>query len=181
MSWRRRSRLWWPVVGAALSALIAADCLYSWASFSGLPPLSRLGHASGQVEWVEEGRYGIKFGLKHSPQHFDYPSKGAGVGAVLEALSRDGARIDVYFEPDDPSGPIGSDRRYFSVYQVSADGAPVRTLAEVEAAWRRDERVGLAVGLAFAAIGLGLGVQARREFKRQRGYRRGLPASQLRR
>ena len=73
---------------AVLSLLLSCLAFYSWATFEGIPPRSDLESATGQVSWVQNGKYGIKFGLAGVPKSFDYASKGNAMGLVHDTLSR---------------------------------------------------------------------------------------------
>lgn len=142
---------------AALSFLLSGAMLYSWATFKGIPPRSKLQAASGQVSWVRDGRYGIKFGLDGVPQSFDYASKGNAMGLVHDTLSRrDRPVVTVLFDPSSPGGPIYSSDIYYGVFELSIAGKPFRSHDQIATAWRSDENVAVWLAALFALGGIHL-------------------------
>ena len=140
---------------AILSFVLSAMMIHSWATFEGIPSRSHLLSASGPVAWVQDGKYGIKFGLRGVQQSFDYASKGNAMGLVYDTLSRpDHPVITVLYDPDSAGGPIFSKDVYYSVYELSVAGKPFRAHAEINRAWRSDETVGGWLGVVFVAMGI---------------------------
>jgi hypothetical protein len=138
---------------AVLSFLLSGAMLYSWATFKGIPSRSELRPASGPVSWVQNGKYGVKFGLEGVPQSFDYSSKGNAMGLVHDTLSRpDHPVVTVLYDPRNPSGPIYSNDKYYPVFELSIAGKPFRSHDEVANAWRSDENVALLLA-ALLALG----------------------------
>jgi hypothetical protein len=148
---------------AFLSFAMSALMIHSWATFKGIPPRSHLRPASGPVDWVQDGKYGIKFGLRGVQQSFDYASKGNAMGLVYDTLSSPGRPvITVLYDPGSAGSPTFSKDVYYSVYEFSVAGRPFRSHAEIDRAWRSDEAVGGWLGVAFVAIGIFLCFCARR-------------------
>lgn len=143
------------VLFAVLSFTLSGMMFHSWATFDGIPARAALQTASGRVSWVEDGRYGVKFGLEGVSRSFDYASKGNAADLVRDALSRpDRPVVTVLYDPDNPGGPIYSNDTYHGVFELSVDGKPLRRHADVDAAWRSDENVAAWLAFIFALLGL---------------------------
>ena len=139
----------------ALSIFLSGVMFYSWATFKGIPPRSDLQSASGQVSWLQSGKYGIKFGLAGIPKSFDYASKGNAMGLVRDTLSRsDHPVITVLYDPSSPGGPIYSKDVYYSVFELGIAGKPFRSHAEIAEAWQSDENIAVWLGICFALSGM---------------------------
>jgi len=151
------------VAYALLSLLIGMGAIYSWATFNGVPSRASLKFASGRVKWTEEYRYGVRFALEGTAENFVYVSKGRAMGVVTGALT-DAQRpsVSVLYDPASGSGPVGSGRSYFTVYELAANGRMVRSRGQVEQAWRSDEKVGLYLGVVFLFGSVFLGFSALR-------------------
>jgi hypothetical protein len=139
---------------AALSLLLSCLTFYSWATFKGIPPRSELESAAGQVTWVKNGKYGIKFGLAGVPKSFDYASKGDAMGLVHDTLSRsDRPVITVLYDPSNPGGPIYSKDIYYGVFELGIAGNPFRSHTQIAQAWQSDENIAVWLGICFALSG----------------------------
>ena len=140
---------------AALSFVLSAIMFYSWATFEGIPPRSELQAASGRVSWVEGGRYGVRFRLEGEPKSFDYASKGNALGLVQDTLSRpDRPVASILYSLGSPSGPIYSKDAYYSVFELSVAGEPLRSHEEIAKAWQSDENVAVWLAVFFVLGGL---------------------------
>ena len=140
---------------AALSFLLSCLAFYSWATFKGIPPRSELESAAGQVSWVQNGKYGIKFGLAGVPKSFDYASKGNAMGLVHDTLSRpDHPVITVLYDPSNPGGPIYSKDSYYGVFELGIAGKPFRSHTQIAQAWQSDENIAVWLGICFALSGI---------------------------
>src|SRR5262245_51581735 len=86
------------------------------------PAKVSLVEAHAIVAWVEKGgsrMSSVKFGLVGDYHEFTYSARNGDIGAVLHALASAGATpVGILFDPDSPTGPIYSDRRFHSVYQL---------------------------------------------------------------
>lgn len=143
---------------AVLCFLLSGMMLYSWGAFDGIPARADLQTASGRVSWVQDGRYGVKFGLEGVSESFDYASKGNAVGLVHDTLSRsDRPVITVLYDPGNPGGPIYSNDVYYAVFELSVAGIPFRSHADIAAAWQSDEAVAVWLASFFALGGIYLG------------------------
>ena len=140
-----KARRWW----ALFSALLGMFILYASTQGTGIPERSGLQVASGMVEWMESGKYGVKFRLAGEPRAFDYASKGNALGLVEGTLKRGGQPITVLFDPLNPGGPVYSRTDFYPVYELSVSGASVRTYDQVQAAWESDNRIGVWVAIAM--------------------------------
>ena len=136
---------------AVLSLLLSGMMFYSWATFDGIPARSQLESAAGHVSWVQNGKYGIKFGLAGVPKSFDYASKSNAMGLVYDTMSRpDRPLITVLYDPSNPSGPIYSKDTYYSVFELGIDGKPFRSHSQIGEAWQADENIAIWLALCFA-------------------------------
>lgn len=163
-SWKGTKRT--NVVFALLSLALSVLMLHSWATFDGIPPRAELKLASGTVDWVQRGKYGVKFRLDGVSQSFDYASKGRGMGVVYDTLSRSGRTpITVLFDSGHPGGPIFTKDKYYGVFELSVAGKPFRSYDEIDQAWRSDETVGAWLGIAFFLSGVFLAYCAVRNSK----------------
>lgn len=139
----------------AISFLLSGMMFYSWATFDGIPARTELRSASGQVSWVRNEKYGVKFGLDGVSKSFNYASKGRAKGLVYDTLTlSDRPVITVLYDPSNPSGPIYSSDIYFSVFELSVAGKPFRSHGEIAEAWRADEHVAVWLGSLFALGGM---------------------------
>lgn len=142
-------------VFAVLSFLLSGAALCSWATFDGIPPRSELQSASGAISWVEDSRYGIKFGLDGVAGSFNYASKGNAMDLVHDALSHSNRSVvTILYDPSSPSGPIHSNETYYGVFELSIAGKPFRSHDQIAAAWRSDEDVAAWLALFFASGGI---------------------------
>lgn len=152
----------------AKHALFAVFCfflggimLYSWSTFTGIPPRSELQSASGPVSWVQDGKYGIKFGLMGVPKFFHYASKGNAMGVVQDTLSRsDHPVITVLYDPSNMGGPIYSNDTYYSVFELSIAGKSFRSHAEIAKAWQSDQNLAVWLAAFFLLGGVYLSLVA---------------------
>jgi len=148
-------------------ALAAVSALgFGMAIFIGLYPKTAvtpedaLLQASGKLAWVQEHRYGTRFGLVGVDAQFNYPSKARGMGIVREALQQAGEQpIAVRYERD-THGPVYSDERYHDVWVLSVGGRTVRSFGETEQARADDDSLMPWLSTAMAACGLLLGFAA---------------------
>ena len=146
-----------------LSFVLSALMLYSWITFDGIPPRSALQSATGKVNWVQSGKYGIEFRLEGEQKSFSYASKSNAMGLVYDTLDRsDHPVVTILYQPADPSGPIYSKDRYYGVFELAVDGKPVRTHAEIAQAWKSDEQIAAWLSVALALSGIYLARASRR-------------------
>jgi hypothetical protein len=144
---------------------------------AGIPPKSELLAASGEVSWVQERKYGTRFGLAGVAQKFEYPSKANGMGVVRKALRRGAERtVSVRYEAD-ASGPIHSDEVYHDVWEIKVGDRVVRSYAESAAAWESDNRLTPWLAAAMALIGFYLGFTAWQLRQKESAWR-GMPAAE---
>src|SRR5215213_345442 len=117
---------------SAVSMLFGIGITYFSANTSGPPRRDSLAVAQGSVAWTSSYKYGIRFGFAGDKRKFVYASKSNAMGAVEDALNRsDRPRLSVLFDPREPSGPIYSNDKFFTVYEISSGSGSVRTYAEV--------------------------------------------------
>ena len=115
----------------------------------GLPSESTLVAAEGSATWHRKDRHGVRFGLEGHDMSFRYLSKGNASDQVAAALgSTSGGLVRVLYDPESLDSPIHDSRKYFTVFSVSADGAPIRTYQQVADAWSADNRIAYWGGLA---------------------------------
>jgi hypothetical protein len=148
------------LLSAVLLAGLGVLGIYSGLNPSdGLPSRSSLALAEGAAVEYETYRYGVRFSLGGHPTGFSYLSKGNASDQVAAAIaSSSGKTVKVLYDPQSMSGPVYSDREYFTVFEVSVDGQPVRSYDQVAAAWRADNRVGFWGGWAAFLFGAGFGL-----------------------
>ena len=65
-------------------------------------------------------------------------------------------------------GPLW-DRRFHPVYEIQVGYRRVRSYADVDAAYRRDDRFGVALGILIVALGIGVLVMPARFFRGSAG------------
>ena len=106
----------------------------------GVPAMSALAQAQGQVVDISPERYGLRFQLAGRPETFDYPSKAGAYDTVQAALAAAGNKqVAVLYDPT-PRKPWRG-FAYYDVWQLAIDGQPVRSMADVKAGWRSNNRV----------------------------------------
>jgi hypothetical protein len=139
---------------ASLSFLLSGLMFFSWATFDGIPSRAELQPASGRVSWVQNGRYGVKFGIEAVPRSFDYASKGNASGLVYDALSRsDRPVVSILYDPNNPSEPI-SDDVYYGVFEISVADKLLRSHADIATAWQSDQNVAVWLASFFLLGGI---------------------------
>lgn len=157
------------VMMALLCFAISAGATYSWWTFKGIPPRAGLQQASGRVVWMESTRNAVRFRLEGTPQALGYLSKSNAMGQVRDALGHAGkTTVTVLFDAADVSGPLFSDERYSTVYELHVGARSVRTHQQVAQAWASDEAWAGWLGLVFAVFGLYGLFGARRLARRRR-------------
>jgi hypothetical protein len=154
---------------ATLGLVLAAFTLTPMLdSDTGVPAMSALAQAHGQVVNISPERYGVRFRLAARAETFDYPSKAGAYDTVQAALAAAGNKqVAVLYSPT-PREPWGGPA-YYDVWQIAINGQPVRTLAEVKAGWRSNNRVAAWLFPCFLLTGIycaALASRARRASKR---------------
>ncbi|RVU34423.1 hypothetical protein EOE67_15360 [Rheinheimera riviphila] len=123
---------------------------------------------SGQVSWVETHRYSINFALKEHPQVFSY-SKGAGAAhRVRRALEVAGGKVVVLRYEKATHGPIFSDDRYHSVWEIQINQQLVRSYPQIASAIAAGEKLKPWLGWFFVCSGGYLAYVARQTRRAQR-------------
>lgn len=152
------------VLTAAIVALAACPIALSIGmNPSGLPPKTSLNRVDGLVEWNKRDRTSTTFKITGYNEPFKYTSKGGQMDLVEKGLEQ-GKRLSVavYFDPNNPSTPIGSSNKTFPVYELRVGQELVHSYESVDAAWRSDDSIAGLIGIAFGAIGLYLAYYSRR-------------------
>ena len=134
---------------------------------AGAPAAERLATATGPVHrvWTGGRRHEtVFFELRGVPDAFVYHAKGDQSARVRDALeSSRGQPVTVRHDPDEFDGPLW-DRRFHPVYELGMRYRLVRSLEDVDAAYRANDRIGVIDGLVLAAIGLAVLVMPSRVF-----------------
>jgi len=147
-------------VGSLIGAILGAAILLQVHPGTGIPAATTLMQASGKVAWVQNYKYGTRFGLVGVPEKFDYPSKASGMGVVRDALTYAGDKVIAVRYENAASGPIYSDDKYHVVWSLQVGNQPVRTYAESVSAWESDNRLAPWLGVALLGSGFYLGYMA---------------------
>jgi hypothetical protein len=139
----------------------------------GITPQFTLLEASGKLAWMQEYKYGTRFGLVGIDKRFNYPSKASGMGVVRDSLKHSGDSIVSVRYETDSHGPVFSDEKYHNVWKLSVGNHTIRTYTETAEAWESDNRLAPWVGLAMTACGLVLGFAS---WLARRAAQQGAPA-----
>ena len=115
-----------------------------------LPSHEDLSRIEGKIAWVQNHRYGVRFGLLNDERKFNYPSKAREVGRVRSSLkSASGKWMSIFVDLSKSNSPLNDDRVYFTVYEIRIDDSVVRSYAEVSEAWMSDQRLVPYLGIFF--------------------------------
>ena len=141
---------------AIVSIVLAAFGAYLGIDPKGVPAREQLRNAAGTVTWAQKDRHMLVFSIDSMESAtFAYHSKAGSMSAVQSDIAR-GKRegVAVLFDPEDRMGPVWRDDGAFPVYQLKVAGRTIRSLEDVDRAWRSDNRVWLymAVIAALSAI-----------------------------
>ena len=129
---------------------------------TGVPRYEALQRAEGQLSWVRQHKYGVRFGFLGERREFDYPSKAKAVGLVFDTLSPARAQNVVIMYDSTPRRPAFSEP-YFNVWEISVGGKRVRTFEQVVSSWESDNQIFPWVGGFMLLVGAGIGVAAWRK------------------
>jgi hypothetical protein len=124
----------WAIASLAFAGVLA----WLGATDQGVPERAALEMASGRVDWVSQDDYGVEFAFVGDERLFDYAAKGDGAAQVHDALEGPAGREVTVLYGRDTHGPLGSDRRLHSVFDVVVDGRQVRAYEQVRAGWAAD-------------------------------------------
>jgi hypothetical protein len=128
---------------------------------AGIPARSALVSATGKFAWMEEHKYGTKFGLVGTARCFDYPSKADGIGEVRRALKNAGdTAISVEYLANDESP-----EECHEVWVLSVGDQRIRTFEETRTAWENDNRQMPWIGTMMLVLGFAFGFWARRAYR----------------
>ena len=148
----------------AAGGLLAATMWFT----AGAPAAEHLATATGAVDrvWTGGKRHEtVFFELRGVPDAFVYHARGGKSERVRDALeSSRGQPVTVRHDPDEFDGPLW-DRRFHPVYELRLPFRLVRSLEDVDAAYRADDRIGAVFGIVLAAIGLAVLVLPSRLFR----------------
>jgi hypothetical protein len=145
--------------GWGLSYLVHAD------PKTGITPEAALVEANGKLAWMNENKYGTRFGLVGVTEQFEYPSKAGDMGAVRISLRQSGNEIVSVRYEIRTHGPIYSDDAYHDVWELTVGDRGIRTYGETSAAWEADNRIGPWFGLVLVASGIFLGYVSRQTYR----------------
>ena len=139
---------------------------------AGAPAKASLATATGPVDRVWTGgkrQETVFFELRGVPDAFVYHSKGEKSAWVFDALAGSrGQRVAVRHDAAEFDGPLW-DRRFHPVYEIQVGYRLVRSHGDVDAAYRRDDRLGVALGIVIVALGIGVLVMPARLFRGSAG------------
>jgi hypothetical protein len=121
--------------------------------------------ASGQLSWVKKHRYGLSFALKDQPQMFAYSRNSGASDKVKKVLEAAGEKIVSLRYEKETHGPIYSDDRYHSVWEIQIDQQVVRTYPQIKAAITADEKLVPWLGWGFFCSGLYFAHIARKSYR----------------
>lgn len=140
--------------------VMTAICLMNLDPKAGIAAEATLLEATGKVDWIEEYRYGTRFGLVGISERFDYLSKAKGMGAVRNALNHAGGRVVSVLYESKTHGPMYSDDKYHNVWELTIGDRVVRSYAVSAASWESNNRLVPWLGSAMGFCGLVLGYGA---------------------
>ncbi len=135
----------------------AAVCFTNLDPKAGITAEAALQQTSGKVAWVDERKFGTRFGLAGHAERFNYPSKANGMGAVRNALIHANEQMVSVHHDGEGRSPIFSDDKCHDVWALTIEGREIRTYAESAAAWESDNRLKPWLGSAMVVCGLVLG------------------------
>lgn len=117
------------------------------------PSAAQLATARGRVVWQQETRGALYFILADKQQLVLY-AKGDPDGRQRAAL-RDGAMypVAVQFLRQQPARTGFAPGEFYTAYVLAVGGKEAASLAQVRSAYRRDNLIALAMGVAAAAAG----------------------------
>ncbi len=115
---------------------------YSVDPSGNLPSYEGLNQIEGEIAWVQDHRYGVRFGFKNDDRRFNYPSKARELGVVRRSLeSASGARVTILVDLGRSNSPLYNDKVYFTVFEIRINDSVVRSFAEVSEEWMSDQRL----------------------------------------
>src|SRR5689334_16399891 len=106
----------WLAFCSLLGFAIAILCFLNMDPLNGIPAESALLQATGKVTWVQEFKYGTRFGLTGTSEKFDYPSKAGTMSVVRNALSNSSHEVVAVRYGTKTHGPMYSGDRYHDVW-----------------------------------------------------------------
>ncbi|MBC3873596.1 hypothetical protein [Undibacterium flavidum] len=143
-------RLWIYAVFSAFFACLTAPWL---GTDAGIQDPSNLAFATGQVTWIGNHKYGVKFKFSEDPRTFDYPSKAGKSGMVLTALSGASKQsVTVRFNPQAHRSLLG-DGEVFDAWEIKVGDKLIRSWAEAADEWKSDHSLRPWLAFMFALIG----------------------------
>lgn len=146
-------------VYGAFAMAMAVLCFSQTDPKAGIPARSELANARGQLAWVEEHKYGTRFGLVGIAASFDYRSKAGGMQTVRRALEYAGSStISVDYANDE----LSSQKKDHEVWVLSVGSKTIRTFEETRTSWEGDNRLIPWIGAMMLAMAAFFGVHARR-------------------
>ncbi len=131
----------WRVLAAcaALGLLLTALFVYLAAQGEahGLPDRAQLKELQGTLSHVAKNKYDVEFRLEPWKATFQYPTKARALPSIAAAL-REGDPATVLV---DGSTFVDGEEERATIFALTVDGKIVRKFADVEHAWRADNRV----------------------------------------
>lgn len=143
---------------AALGLLLTALFAYLAAQGEahGLPDRARLKELHGTLSHVAKNKYDVEFRLEPWKATFQYPTKARALSAVAAAL-REGDAATVFV---DGSTFADGEAKRATIFALSVNGKVIRSFAQVEQAWRADNRVFPWLTAVFGVASLALAATA---------------------
>ncbi len=128
-----------PAACAALGLLLTAlfVVLAAQGEAHGLPDRTRLKELQGTLSHVAKNKYDVEFRLDPWKATFQYLTKERALSTVAAAL-REGESVTVLV---DGSTFADSEGERVTIFALTVNGKVVRTFAQVDEAWRADNRV----------------------------------------
>lgn len=120
--------------------------------------------ASGQLSWLKKHRYGFHFALKDQQQLFSYSNNAGSSDQVKKALETAGEKQVSLRYQKKTHGPLFSDDRYHSVWDIQIDQQVVRTYPQIKSAITASEKLVPWLGWFFVCAGFYLAYDARKAY-----------------
>ena len=148
---------------AALGLLLTALFAYLAAQGEahGLPDRGQLKELHGTLSQVAKNKYDVEFRLEPWKATFQYLTKERALTAVAAAL-REGETATVLV---DGTFADGEEERA-TIFALTVNGKVIRSFAQVEQAWRADNRVFPWLTAVFGVASLALATTALHEYRR---------------
>lgn len=154
--WNRTNHWAERPLGAIVFLIFGLGLISFYFAAEGTFPMeNELESTSGRVLWTKKHKSSLYFRISGTPSQFVVYGNGDAEGklarAVLTAATNE---LTVRFLRANGAEPVFLDGIYYPAYLISQGGSEFASLEEVRAAYRKDNQLGLVIGIPFATLGI---------------------------